>query len=470
MRAKKISISIFTILCLGLLALWFMPAPAHVQMVGWHSFLIVLFFLAGCVLNVAPLSVLSLTMMTLLGLTKTMAMPVILSFFGAPPVWLVLFAFFMAIGFRKTNLGNRMAYFLISHFGHNPISLAYVMALCDLILAPVIPNTNARGAGILFPINQSLTGALHDVKDSNTATVSSYLTLVTFHLNLIIGGLFFTSMATNPLVASLAASTFHIKISWLQWFIYASVPTILAVIVTPLLIFKLHHPKHTDLTSVRQTAIKSLSNMKQISANEVKMVIVFLAVVVLWATSALTGLDNTLIAMFGLTVLLILRILTIDDVLHEKQGWNIFLWLAPLIGVTEYLNKTGVVNWIKLTLTNSVHGINIGLAIVLLVLLYFYVHYLLTSVLIHVQTFFIPFALILVSLGVRPIVATMLLGLLTCLSPGTTHYGTGTASIYFSTGFLSQKEWWRIGFLVSLSNILIYGVIGVLWWKVLGLW
>jgi divalent anion:Na+ symporter, DASS family len=469
---KKIPLALFALCCVGLIFMWFTPAPAGVKTVGWHSFAIVLFFLAGCVFNVAPLSILSLAMMSLLGLTATMPAATLISFFGSAPVWLVLFAFFMAIGFRKTNLGARMAYWLIAHFGRSPLALAYVMAVCDLILAPVIPNTNARGAGILFPINQSLVEALDEPKDPSKRSVSSYLTLATFHLNLIIGGLFLTSMATNPLVANMAHSTFHIDISWFQWFAYASVPTLLAAVIVPIVILAIHHPQDqsADMTVVRVAARDELKKMPKMALNEYLMIAVFVVVVALWGTSSITKLDNTLIAMLGLTVMLILRIIDLDDVFAEKQGWNILLWLGPLIGVTEYLNKTGVIGWIKQCLTSSVHGIPAWLAVTVLVLLYLYVHYLLTSVLVHVQTFFIPFAVILVSLGVPPIVATMLLGLLTCVSPGMTHYGTGTASIYYSTGYISQKEWWKVGFIVSLVNLIVYAGAGTLWWKLIGLW
>lgn len=469
---KKIPLVLFLLCCVGLILMWFAPAPAGVKTAGWHSFAIVLFFLAGCVFNVAPLSILSLAMMSLLGLTATMPAATLISFFGSAPVWLVLFAFFMAIGFRKTNLGARMAYWLIARFGRSPLSLAYVMSICDLILAPVIPNTNARGAGILFPINQSLVEALNEPKDTSKRSVSSYLTLTTFHLNLIIGGLFLTSMATNPLIASMANSTFHISISWFQWFEYASVPTLLATVIMPVVILFIHRPQSqsADLSVVRTTARDELKKMPKMALNEYLMITAFVAVVVLWATSSITKLDNTLIAMVGLTALLILRIISLDDVFAEKQGWNILLWLAPLICVTEYLNQTGVIGWIKSVLTSTVSGIPAWLAIIAIVLVYLYVHYLLTSVLVHVQAFFIPFALILVSLGVPPIVATMLLGLLTCISPGMTHYGTGTASIYYSTGYISQKEWWRVGFIVSLVNLAVYAGIGTLWWKLIGLW
>jgi DASS family divalent anion:Na+ symporter len=56
------------------------------------------------------------------------------------------------------------------------------------------------------------------------------------------------------------------------------------------------------------------------------------------------------------------------------------------------------------------------------------------------------------------------------LSACLTHYGTTPAPIYFGARYVSQREWWRIGFTTSLVTISIFGVIGVAWWKVLGLW
>ncbi len=51
-----------------------------------------------------------------------------------------------------------------------------------------------------------------------------------------------------------------------------------------------------------------------------------------------------------------------------------------------------------------------------------------------------------------------------------THYGTGSAPVFFGTGYVSQGTWWRIGFLVSLVNVAIWLGAGLLWWKVLGWW
>jgi DASS family divalent anion:Na+ symporter len=35
---------------------------------------------------------------------------------------------------------------------------------------------------------------------------------------------------------------------------------------------------------------------------------------------------------------------------------------------------------------------------------------------------------------------------------------------------MTQGKWWRIGFAVSVAHVLVWAVVGSLWWKVLGWW
>jgi DASS family divalent anion:Na+ symporter len=45
---------------------------------------------------------------------------------------------------------------------------------------------------------------------------------------------------------------------------------------------------------------------------------------------------------------------------------------------------------------------------------------------------------------------------------------------HFGAGFVDQGAWWKLGFYVSrplaVINLIIWSVIGGLWWKLLGLW
>ena len=56
------------------------------------------------------------------------------------------------------------------------------------------------------------------------------------------------------------------------------------------------------------------------------------------------------------------------------------------------------------------------------------------------------------------------------LSASLTHYGTTHAPIYFGARYVTQREWWQYGFIVSVTTILIWGTIGTVGWKLLALW
>jgi len=76
----------------------------------------------------------------------------------------------------------------------------------------------------------------------------------------------------------------------------------------------------------------------------------------------------------------------------------------------------------------------------------------------------------LLALGTPPGLAVFLLLFFTNLAAGLTHYGTLPAPIVFGAGYVSQNQWWKIGFLVSLVNLTIWLGVGMVWWKLIGLW
>ena len=75
-----------------------------------------------------------------------------------------------------------------------------------------------------------------------------------------------------------------------------------------------------------------------------------------------------------------------------------------------------------------------------------------------------------VAAGAPPMMAALSLAFVTNLMSGISHYGNGPAVIYYGAGYVSQREWWRLGFIVMLLNIVIWFGLGAVWWKILGLW
>ena len=74
------------------------------------------------------------------------------------------------------------------------------------------------------------------------------------------------------------------------------------------------------------------------------------------------------------------------------------------------------------------------------------------------------------TVGINPFVSALSLAYFSNLNAAMTHYGTGSAPVYFGVGYVSQGAWWKVGFLISLVNLALWLVLGLLWWKLLGWW
>ena len=81
-----------------------------------------------------------------------------------------------------------------------------------------------------------------------------------------------------------------------------------------------------------------------------------------------------------------------------------------------------------------------------------------------------PFLGVALVVGTPPVLAALVLGFFSNLFSSMTHYGTGPAPVLFGAGYVEVGEWWRLGLVVSLANLVIWLGVGGLWWRVLGLW
>lgn len=138
-----------------------------------------------------------------LTVTQTMTFENALSGYGNKTVWLVVAAFLIAGAVRRTGLGRRMAFMLVSLIGKSMLGFGYSLCGSELILGPVVPSNTARGGGILAPVMRSLAEALGSYPHKDPKRAGDYLTMVGAHANLITAAMFLTGMAANPLVAQL---------------------------------------------------------------------------------------------------------------------------------------------------------------------------------------------------------------------------------------------------------------------------
>jgi len=448
------------------LGLWNLEQPAGLTLDTWHMLIIFVITLISIIANILPMGALALIGLSLCMITKTLTCREALNGFSSNIAWLILSAFLLARGFIKSGLGKRVGYYFIYLFGKSVLGISYALVFAECILAPFIPSNTARGAGIIFPIIKSLLAQ----EQLNTNRMGAYLVNLCFQANVITSGMFLTAMAANPLLASVAKTVYGIELTWLFWAKAAIVPGLLTLLLLPVCFYVVYRPgvKHTP--EAPALAKEQLQAMGAITTHEWIMIGTFALLMFLWTVGYQWDIDPVAAALLGLTILFLTRVLTWDDVLKEQQAWNTFIWLATLLMMSESLTRMGLMSWFGEHVEYMVDDMNWIVALSVIGVLYYYTHYLFASMTAHVSSLFAAFALIATAAGAPPLLTILLLCGYSSLCGSLTHYGTGTAPIYYDTGYLNIQGWWKMGFVFSLFHMTVWGFSGAVWWKVLGLW
>ncbi len=448
--------------------LWVTPVSNEISVQSWHLLVIFICTMSGIVLNPLPISAIALLSASVCLASGTLNTDQILKGFSDKVVWLLIFAFLIARAMIKTGLGKRIAYYFISKFGSTTIGVSYGLTLTEFLLSPVIPSVTARSGGIVYPIAQAVSNEYGKGHGEGFAKkTTGYIMQVCFQANIITSAMFLTSMSANPLIQSLMERE-NISITWAGWAMGAIVPGIVSLIVLPLVIRFLHPPSINESPDAPAHAKKALKEMGPLSGKEIIMMITFSFLIICWILGKQVGLDATATAMIGVVALLLTKVLDWSDVVNEKSAWDTMVWFAIIVMLSGYLADFGTIKWLstKIALSLSHHAAIV--AVPVLLLLYFYLHYMFASVTAHATVLFTTFLFLISSFGIPTLLTGMVLAFFSSLSGGLTHYGTAVAPIFYESKSVDTKKWWKIGFVTSLVNISIWSVIGGMWWKYLG--
>jgi DASS family divalent anion:Na+ symporter len=449
---------------------WNLPIPNGISEKAWHMFAIFIATIFAIITNPMPMGASSLIAIMCCVLTGTLTLEECLAGFGSETVWLVVFAFFISLGFIKTGLGSRCAYYFISKFGRSTLGLSYGLVLAELTLSPLIPSVTARGGGIIFPIAKSLCKSYSDENHTGVSCrTSAFIMKVCFQSNVITSSMFLTAMAANPLVVKLAAD-FGADITWLLWAWAALIPCLVCLVLMPLLVYVLYPPtiKHSDTAPA--IALAKLKEMGGMKLQEIIMMFTFVVLIALWIMGGKYGISATATALIGLSILFVTKTINFDDAIADKGAWHTFIWFATLVMLSGYLSKFGLMSVFGEYFKSILPQGNPTLAIGLMVVVYFYMHYMFASATAHITVLFPTFLFVLISYGMPATISALILGFLSILSSGITHFSLASAPIFFGDNHMSTKNWWFVGFVCSAFYLTVLATIGMAWWKIIGLW
>lgn len=452
--------------------MWFAPPPAGVSLKAWHLLSVFVGTIVGIITTPLPLGAVAVLGLGAAMLTKVLTFAEAFSAFASEIPWLIAIAYWLAGGFIKSGLGNRIAYAIVAAFGKTSLGLTYSLVFAEAILSPAIPSVAARAGGIFYPLAKALCLACGSDPEKGTAKkLGSYLMTTCFQTTTVSSAMFITAMAANPLAVNLAASA-GVNISWGTWALAGLVPGLICLVSVPLILYALYPPETKDTPDAPAAARKELEKLGPLSLNEKITAVALGITVLLWIFGGSIGVNAVAAAIVGLSILLITNVTTWKECLGNAPAWDTLTWFAALIAMAAYLNKFGFIPWFSDSVVKIVGGMGLQwqAAFGIIVALYFYSHYFFASGAAHIGAMYTAFLAVATACGTPPTLAAVALGQLSNLMGCLTTYGIGSAPPYFGAGYVPQADWLKFGFLLSIFYLAVWMGVGGMWWKVIGLW
>lgn len=447
-----------------------LPVPTGLAPVAWYLFAIYVGAILGLILQPFPEPVIMLISVgvssILLKNTKA-----VLSGYSDMTTWLVFSAVLISIAFIATGLGKRLAYHLIRLLGHTSLGLGYAGSFLDYILSPGIPSNTARTAGITFPVLRSVAVALESEPGPSARRIGSYLSFLAYATTSTTSYAFLTAFAPNLLLVKLASEILGTTVDWMTWCIAALVPTLIMLLLTPWLLYKVYPPEIKTLDN-KKVAKEGLDQMGPMKTSE-KMLIGFFMIAILgWMFGGNLKIDATAIGIGTIGLCLLFRVIRWSDIVSDKGAWTTLAWYGGIIGLANALNQAGFFKWLAAFFKTYVNLSGYPTMVVMLIILglSIAVRYLFASggayTLSMIPVFF--------SIGLAAQVPSipLILMLAFSLSYGSllTHYGSAPGPVLFGAGYVPQKTWWTIGTGFMVIHLLVNTVIAFPYWMFLGLW
>jgi DASS family divalent anion:Na+ symporter len=446
------------------------PVPEGITAKSWRLLAIFLATIVGSIVRPVAAGAIVFLGVAAVALTGTLTPAQALGGYADPIVWLVLCAFFISRGIVKTGLGRRIALVFIRAIGHRSIGLAYALVGTDTLLASLVPSNGARAGGVVFPVAKSLAEAYDSYPGATRRRLGAFLMTTLYQCDVIACAMFLTGQASNVLIAKFAKDAGGVDLSYSRWLLTALVPGLVALVIVPLVLYRLYPPDVRQTPAAAKFASEELGKLGRLQRDEAITLGTFGIIAILWMTTSWHHLNYAVVALVGICVLLLTSVLSWDDVIGERSAWDVYIWYGGLVQMAAALGETGITKRFAETAAAFTGGWVWGVALAALLIVYFYAHYAFASITAHATAMYTPFLLVTIAASAPPALAVLSLAAFSNLSASLTHYGTTPGPIFFGSRYVTQREWWTHGLIASFVTIAIWSTVGLLWWKVLGLW
>ena len=437
-----------------------LPRPEGLTTNAWYYFAIFLTVIIGLILEPLPaaaISFIGVTLVVSLGLMGEQPAENItwgLTGFSNTTVWLIFGAFMLCMGYQRSGLGHRLALSLMSKLGRSTLGLGYAIALGDLVLAPMTPSNTARSAGTIFPIIQNIPPLYQSKPGATARNMGAYIMWTAFAITAVTSSMFLTALAPNMLALSFVEEIAGIEVTWMQWLIGFLPIGLILFFLVPLLGYWLYPPAIKQSPEIPLWASQELKQLGNLSREEIKMIFLIGLALSLWIFGR-NFIHTTSVVWIVISLMLISKVISWQDVISNSSAWNMLVWFATLVTLANGLNQLQIIDWLAKGGAHLLVGYSPQLITAGLVAIFFMIHYLFASLTAHTTAIFPVFLAIGMAIPELPLISFVLLlsysiGLMGVITP----YATGSAPVYFGSGYITPRAFWTLGFVFGMVYLI----------------
>jgi len=356
--------------------------------------------------------------------------------FSSRVIWLMLGGFFLASAMTKTKLNVTLMKLTLKVSGTNPRNILFCVMITAMLISTVM--SNSATASMLVAASLPLLNSLGKSNLTKAFLLGIAVAATTGGMATIIGN------SPNVISAGMLEKN-GIEVTFLNWLAYGAPLTIVLTILTGWIINR-QFIKHAPPVSMEFMHHEKSEMTPELKRSRKIVVAVILVTVLFWLTTSIHGISAAAISAIPLVVLSLSGILTGADV--KTLPWDILLLVAGGLSLGVALEYTGVMEHYALKIKSlDVHPL-------VFFLILGYAAMLLTGIMSDAatSTIFIPIGMALLPEHKEQI--AIIIG----LSASTAIFlpvSTACNSIVFSTGFLEQKDFRIVGFVMALFGPLL---------------
>ncbi|MDD2383959.1 MAG: DASS family sodium-coupled anion symporter [Sulfurospirillaceae bacterium] len=450
------------------LLIWFMDTPTSLSLEGHRALALFAGIFVLYLTEAIPLPITSLAVVPFAVLMGIVNPKIALEGFSSTSVYLIVGAFILAAAMVKSKLADRVTYLIMSKIGTSTTRITLGIMLANIVLAFLVPSSTARTA-IMLPICMSI---LKDFGKEGRSNFAVNLLLTLAFTNATISAGILTATVPNPVTIDFIVKAGGSAISYADWFMYGFPPALLMTLITWVVIQKMYKSEQSHIPGGQTFVKEKLVELGKLTGNEIRSILIFSLVVVLWIFGKQLHVNTTIACLFGAILLCLPQIgfLTWDDV-NKGIAWKIIFIAGGGISLGIIMMKTGAAKWIAQSIFDSLGFATLPLVIVLVLLMLIlqYMHLLFVGTT-AMATAFLPIIIgIAQVMNISPAILALPAGMIIGGYPLLMFYNTLPNILVYGTDKLMVSDFPKVGFVVCTIAVIVYSLCATTYWKWLGL-